>query len=453
MSFKRGLFIIALLLTSSSCASATELKGTTWVEPACSAAAGKEGAVGSLLAGLFLEPVVKMGVGALADALKKAGEPTETSITSFVSFELYHVTTKQNGAESEMINRCILGGVGGPGAIMPAKLLDNWINALSPQRIKKLQDEGIIILTTPKDPNSKVSHVPTLYFELKPTFSRDQSAFQLAFERLWLMEGLSGKPTKAKDLVMTVSFISPSPKGDSNIEALRTFVLTGVDRLQPLAGSELNRYTTDWIPVPPVSKMLAERVAASVQRKIDLATNEALVKSLDKEVKEISTKPALKEDESKKLAADNKLLDAAKVANDQLVQAIKQDDLFLTAVAPYTIRVDVKETVDGNKFAAKLSQILSGQTDAITKAVVDRVDLTKRDATRATSLAADLAAIDVESGARVKAIEAVAAWELTKQPGKTDSERRAAEIKAVAACQQLVARGFSDISCLSLPTH
>jgi hypothetical protein len=368
------------------------MQGIAAIEPGyCKTTGGNEGLIGMVLAAI-LPGLVKSGVKGIGDALTKAGQPDETTISGAASDHFYSLD--QAKSANGLTTRCMAFQVVYDG---PQADTQNFRS-----EARKFYDE--------RGQQKAVAFLYTARVEL----AGDGSAWRLVPETIHVGPSLtaSAKGNRGRDLVLTMTVQGAAAKDNENVLATRSVNIARVaDRLDTnLIGAgetETASYGTGWMPLPAVQGDIAAGFIEARKRLIERQKLEQIE----------ARKPA----EQERLAELNRLSE--------------HDAKAFAKVLPITVKFDLHETTDGNKFLMRVGEFISGQSDKIAAPIIEQLDPAKR-------REAEVKALTESTGLRVDAIAAIAAWNADK--------KEVNRLKAQLACDKLRVYQIEESACSAL---
>jgi len=403
----------------------------------CTAVTGSdpEETILAAIAALLIEKAVTAGVKGLGKAMTKAGSPKDAH---GLAYELSYFYRGDILAEPKLarFGRCLTiatGVQGGEGAVVGSE----------PGQTPGIRDDAVQFLT-----KWGFTKEPSYLMETRLVLSEDKSSYRLQPVFAWVGAPLNQEKAE-RDVVVTLSVTGPTATDPGDAISTRSFAFKRVKQGQ-VSPAVLKDMGSTWIPLPTLPEAAATRFAAAVQRKADIATVEKEIAELTAEIAKPSAPPRppvrgaapaptpastepVKTPTQKKAEAEARLV--------KLNAASQADKTYLAKLMPVTFRVDVHETADGNKVLAAIGDFLTGNADAISKPIVDRLDPEKRAAAKET-------AATHEQTLRIAAIEAVEAWQEAEADAEVSAgQKRIKKMKAASACRALRNEDFDDEVC------
>ncbi|MGY6449924.1 hypothetical protein [Vibrio parahaemolyticus] len=407
-----------------------------FVDPVCPVTPSQE-AIGELLVGLAIEPVIAAGIKGLGGALKAAGEDKVATTSGQDTSHFYEVNLGHDAQTSTSLNLdmgCItvVNGVLNDGGRVQTEQVDTFLARYR----TKMREDDVFNYLSPRDGTGDTqlfSDDIRFFAQYRVDISKDLTAMR--FVPIRVISGARiGKSNKAqRDVVVIVSIAQPSKDGAFAIASSNFSNLAENKFFEP---SELESMSSGWMPLPVVPEIVAKRIAANAERRNTLQNHQDLIEELDAQI-------AAEKNESKKVALKIKKSDAQK-SIDRLKAIIEEDNGVLKLITPVNVEITLTETQKGNDFLVKLGSYLSESNKTIAGEIAPELNPIQREAAKAKQA-------DVEDTLRITAIDAVAAYE--EEEEKTGAERsaskvRTTKIKASQACRKLRAIGQDDVVCV-----
>lgn len=386
---------------------------------------GAQQALPAPLLSLVLGKVVNAGVKGIGKAMTEAGSDKEVHIKGFKTSYFYtgNLDDEPRLKPKSSCLRVVAGVKGGSG--LPVGPPRPGVNAELGDPWKWVETAGF-------------DRAPHLYMETRTQISVDGTAFRLVPVKAFVGKAIQDEKKNERDLVVTFSITAPSVDGEGEVLMTRGFLLK-----RPAEGrmskTVLEAMASDWIPLPTPTEQAKGRFDVAVQRKKDIADLKKVLAELNAPPKppKPGAKPVTPAEESPKKEDVQKRL-------DDLEEAANADRKALESLMPVTVRVDVHETIDGNKLLAAIGQFLTENADKISEPIINEIDPAARKAAART-------AVTEAQSLRIAAIEAVETWQTTEaNADATPGQRRVKKLQAEGACRALRDAKLDDVSCLGL---
>lgn len=434
------------------------IRAIIWTAPQCNATAGSTKTFAFLpaLLSLVVAPIIKASLTAAGDALQKAGAPHDLVQTSGSTETYFYSAGFRQPADSA-----------NPPAVAPDTPTD-FTNWKSPNNAANLDltdsaitfRHGCIAMifgpatkddvheaaitrglaasydaagTAPLDKNGgklaeNVSSTVAQHIDVARASimvaqyeqSADATAFRLVPTYIKFGPSLKDGRSAKRGLAFSFNLIPPGGASEGTAVAVRSIGIADLTTPLELSTDEAAAYATSWMPLPAMSENATARIAAAAKRRSDR-------QALQQSIAGGKLKPA----ELAKARADAQKLEPL----------IRLDDAAISRLSPYTVRGEIHESTDGSKLLAALGKVLSDNADKASTTFTDAIDPEKR----AKAKEADAEALDT---LRLNAIQAEADLAAAITANNV-SGQRSAQIKLDAACRQISAAGFAELSCVS----
>jgi len=452
---------------ASGGAETTPLATRLYLAPACPGET-RPNALGEILAGLILKPILESAVSGLGDALVKAGKEQVTPVQVEESTHFYSIDWSDDPLKTSAVrlNQGCVTIVHGRLAAPPP---DRATNAQLQTRFNDaaealvanfqppagssedgiIQDDAYQYLAPGQDDGSEpvLEFTEDIRFYGRFALSRSDDLTALKLEPRKILVGEHFVPPKRalsgkRDIVATLGLYGPGKTSKSEAFAVSSLAIKKAKSGTYFSGEDANSLSSGWFPLAAIPQPVLDQMKTWDTAQRDMMALKDLRSSVKAELAAIADGSVTRTADQKR--ALEVQLSETETEIDRLSTRYGGFSAPYSLTAPVTVQLTLTETQEANKFLVDLGQYLSNNNEDIAKPFFDELDPATQRSESATEA-------DNEDTLRIAAITAVSNYRksaATEGEDRNETTIRVDRIKAEQACRKLRAAGYADIDCV-----